>query len=112
MQQYKLKIDARKFFSDDYAKTIESSDYWKKKLIPIELLDEVPRVYIDYGHESTLSSGNKATHSCGWRAAGKKAEFHFTVKVSDMEYVDYDNINIGELMDKIQETMNEFIDLK
>ncbi len=108
MEKFKLKVAARQFFSDSYTKRIEEMKFWKSVGIPKELLDEVDNVYIEYGHEKTLESGNKSSTLCGWDGNKKEADFRFTVKVQDISHTNYDKCDIPKLMDKMQKVVNEF----
>jgi len=102
--KYKLKVKARRFFPE-MSKDVEKIEFWKKNVIPIQLLDEVDLVYIEYGQKAC--SGEKRALE-GWSLTPLKAQFTFTLKVMDVEYNDYNKINIPELMDKIQIVVNRF----
>ena len=107
MQKYKLKVEARQFFNDSYAKEIKDKDSWKNLGIPIELLNEVNNVYIQYGHEENLSKST-VTSLRSWDGHKQKAEFRFTIKVQDIDNENYNNCNIPKLMDEMQEVVNNF----
>lgn len=105
MEKFKLKKDARHFFKKDLSEKIEKLDWWKKIGIPIELLDEVDVVYIEFGNEE-----RPGFVSCrGWSGKNNEANFKFTIKVVDIEHKDYEKIDTVELMDEIQRVINEFI---
>ncbi len=106
-QKYKLKVDARKFFSKEYARHIEPMTFWKSVEVPIQLLDEVDLVYVDYGHESVLESGTKYSSLSGW-SGQEGAQYKFTIKVQDMKNAEYEKVNIHELMDEFQKVANRF----
>lgn len=105
-QKYKLKVNARQFFSKEYARHIEPMTFWKSVEVPIQLLDEVDLVYVDYGHESVLDSGTKYNSLSGWRK--EEADFKFTIKVQEMTSKEYNEVNIHELMDEFQKIANKF----
>lgn len=105
--KYKLKVEARQFFDEKDSKVVEKLEYWKDNLIPIQLLEEVDLVYIEYGQED--DSGEIKTRTLqGWNQDPLRAHFDFTLKFRDLEYDDYKKINIPELMDKIQVVVNIF----
>lgn len=110
MKKYKLKEQARQFFDEQLHKEIESIEYWKKKEIPHQLLDEVPIVYIEYGHQENNKDGNGAIvkHLNSWNGDKRVGEFRFTLKVSDIGYVQADRVNISELMDAMQGVTDRF----
>jgi hypothetical protein len=108
MTKYKLKKEARQFFEDKYHQEIKEISFWKDLCIPIQLLDEVDIVYVDYGHESILTSGTKTSSLKGWSREGKRAEFRFSLQVNDIEISDYEKVDIVELMDEIQKVTNSY----
>ena len=104
MKKYRLKKEARQFFDGELGKEIQPIKYWNSKTIPIELLDEVERVWVVLGHEN----GN-STSLDGWTSQrGGEAHFHFTIKAMDIENSDYNAVKIPELMDEIQKACNKF----
>lgn len=109
MDKYRLKPDARKFFDKKLHHENQKMIWWQKYYgIPIELLDEVEMVYIDYGHSYKLESGTKTANLQGWQSDGRKARFHFTVKIDDIEHKDYDKINLADVMQEIQTVLNDY----
>lgn len=107
--KYKLKVNARQFFNKERSKDINTAEWWKKHYsIPIELLDEVDMVYVDYGHLRILSSGTEVQDLHGWSSEGGKAHFEFTLKVLDLEYDKYKGVQIPKLMDEIQKVCNKY----
>ncbi len=106
MEKYKLKVAARQFFKKSLHDDIYELSIWKKEGIPIELLDEVDKVYINYGHERTHRDGYKSSDLQGWDK--EKAEFKFTIIFPEMDYNDYDKVSIPELMDEMQKVTNRF----
>lgn len=106
--KYKLKVNARQFYPTELHRYTETLEVWKKKNIPIELLDEVDVVYITFGHEKELSGGTKTASLCGWKSEGQEAHFHFTLKVSDISNQDYNKVSISELMDNMQKITNNY----
>lgn len=106
-QKFKLKKQARQFFDEKYHKAIKELKYWQEEKIRSELLDEVDAVYVDYGHEHTLSSGTRCSDLSGWDS--EKAQFKFTVNILDIKNTDYEKIKVAEMMDEIQKTLNKYV---
>lgn len=106
--KYKLKIDARRFFDEKHHTDVCELKYWKDHEIPIQVLDEVDRVYIDLGHEYSLSTGTKSRSISGWKNDGKEAHLNFSLKVLDIEHKEYKSINVPEVMDEIQKVVNKY----
>lgn len=104
IEKYKLKADARKFFDEKHHANINELKTWNAMGIPIQVLDEVESVYIDYGQENTYKSSSLR----GWSAEGKIAKFRFTIIVNDIDMVDYEKTNMPELMDELQKIANKF----
>ena len=103
-QKYKLNPDARKFFDEHLQREVQTKDWWEKQVIPIQLLEEVPNVYIEYGRKiSEYSTSLKE-----WQTDGKRAKFEFTISVNDISYADYNKVSIPFLMDKIQSVVNDY----
>ena len=105
--KYKLKKEARQFFDENLHNEIKTKEFWEKQLISIALLDEVDRVYIDYGRRTSQNSANL----CGWSSNNgivPEAHFDFTVKVSDIDYKDYVKVKPSDLMDEMQKVLNRF----
>lgn len=101
--KYKLKKDARQFFDEKYHEKIQPLEYWNEITVHKNLLDEVERCYIDYGHEF-----GTRTDLSGWTSIGNKAEFRFTLNVTDINNTDYDKVNVAELMDEMQKVCNKY----
>jgi len=55
IQKYKLKVEARKFFDEKHHTEMYDLKTWNAMGIPIQVLDEVEMVYIEYGHENKVS---------------------------------------------------------
>lgn len=108
MEKFKLKIEARQFFSDNYAKEIQEMKFWENIGISKELLKKVENIYIQYGHEKKLSENAKSISLCGWDGSKKESEFRFTIKIEDISHTNYNKCNIPELMDKMQKVVNQF----
>lgn len=107
--KYKLKVDARKFFPEKLHEEVQDMKLWQKHhCIPIELLDEVDKVYLEFGHSYKLKSGSKTSDLCGFDNTKKKGKFHFTVNVDDFKYENYKSVKISELMDAIQKVLNTY----
>lgn len=103
-QKYKLKPDARKYFDDHLQREVQAKEWWEKKVIPIQLLEEVPNIYIEYGRKISECS----TTLKGWQSDGERAKFEFTLVVNDISYPDYNKVSIPYLMDKIQSVVNDY----
>ena len=104
--KYKLKVDARKFFTKEYSRHIEPIRFWESVNIHINLLDEVDTVYVDYGHESVLESGTKTSSLSGWNK--DFADFRFAIKFPEMKHDQYEKVKIHELMDEFQKVANRY----
>ncbi len=104
MERYRLKKEARQFFKDKYHTDIEAFEYWEEKKIPIEVLEEVEKVYLKYG----ISNGDRVVSLCGLDHAKKLSHFEFTVMVEDITYNEYKSVNTSKMMDKIQIVLNQF----
>ena len=104
---YRLKKEARQFFSERMAKQIAKLEYWEKQNVHMNLLEQVENVYVEYGIKDTPNSASL----CGWSSNNgvtPSAEFRFTLKVNDIELNQYQTVNIPDLMDAIQEAANKF----
>lgn len=106
MARYKLKKEARQFFEENLHKEIKPLQFWLDERISERLLDEVDKVYINYG----IKTSESAAQLCGWSSNNGEpnAHFHFTVIVDDMSLNDYKNIEIAEVMDEIQKVLNKY----
>ncbi len=111
--KFKLKVDARKFFDEKYHEKIMAQQDWEHNCIPLQLLDEVERVYIDYGHDR-LNSDKKCASSnlCGWESKQKDSEgqshYQFTLKIQDISNKEYQKVNVPILMDELQKVANTY----
>lgn len=108
IQKYRLKADARKFFDEKFHTHVRNLEEWNKEGFPIQLLDEVPNVYVSYGHEKVLDGGLKYSNLKGWNSntGNPQAHFHFTVWMNDITSQEYGHVQVDKLMDKIQEVLN------
>jgi hypothetical protein len=108
MEKFKLKVEARQFFSESYAKEIQEMKFWERLGIPKQLLDEVDNVYIEYGHKKQLSKDAKAINLCGWSGTKNEAEFLFTIKIKDISNFAYSKVDVPKLMDEMQKVVSKF----
>jgi hypothetical protein len=102
MKKYKLKKEARNFFVDKFHTVNETLEWWNKNLINIELLDEVPMVYVERGRWTGESSRSLSQFS------KDGAIFEFTVHAPDLKMKDYEEMKTAELMDEIQRVLNKY----
>jgi len=102
MKKYKLKPDARKFFDDKYSTEIETIEWWNRKQFPIQLLDEIPAVFVTYGRQVSECSRNISEYS------KDGAIFEFTVHAPGLTAHDYEGMKTNELMDEIQKVLNKY----
>jgi len=105
-KKYKLKQEVRKFFPKMQQKEVGTLDSWKKNYtVGIEILEEVPRVYITAG----ISRDDDTTVSIsGWNSPSGEAHFHFTARIQDFDHKEYDEMNLPEAMDEIQKVLNKY----
>lgn len=103
MELFRLKNDARQFFPEKFHTKVMSQDQWEEEIIPINLLDEVEKVYVTPG--KPLGDNSKSIR--GWSGDNKKGEFHFTVHVTNMEYSEYESLSTSSIMDEIQNILNK-----
>lgn len=105
MSKYKLKKEARQFFEEKLHKEIKPLKFWNEETISERLLDEVDKVYVDYG----IKASESRTDLCGWSSNNGEpnAHFEFTVRVNDMPNDDYKNVKIADVMDEIQKVLNK-----
>ncbi len=104
MNKYKLKPEARKFFNKDLSTQVKDLSWWNKNVIPEELLNEVGKVHVEYGHRKSEIGISLS----GWKGEEQEGEFLFTVKVSDMSNKDYTAVNISVVMDEIQNVLDKY----
>jgi hypothetical protein len=102
MKKYKLKEDARKFFDYYLCKDVDVLEYWTKKCIPIQLLDEVGMVHVKYGRQTSKNS----VALCEFSKDG--AIFEFTICAPDLQVKEYEKMNIPALMDIIQKDIDKY----
>lgn len=109
-RKFKLKAEARRFFNEDEKLNMEIRElaWWKEHLIRQEFLQEVSRIYVDFGHEKISSTGLKSSQLSGWNSIGEEAHFNFTVKVLEIPNKQYRDMKIPELMDEIQMVIDKF----
>lgn len=105
MSHYKLKKEARQFFEEKFHKEVKPLKYWESLIISERLLDEVDKVYIEYGKKI----GDR-TELCGWSSNDgyPVARFEFTVYVNDMSDTNYENVKVSDVMDEIQAVLNKY----
>src|SRR6478609_10695196 len=106
--KYKLKKEARQFFKKDWHTDILTSDRWKKRSIPTELLDEVEKVYLSFG----ISTSDISKTLCGHKGNERESHFEFTVHVADHDWKEYEAVDRGALMDKIQSVLDTYFKRK
>ncbi len=106
MQKYRLKKEVREFFKDKFSTDIYSLETWRSYTIPEEILELVPKVHIIYGNEYITSSGTKVSSLKGCSGPDKEAKFHFTIVFSDITFNEYDEVDVAEVMDEIQQVLN------
>ena len=106
MTKFRLKKEARQFFKEKFHYEVKPLDYWESHIISPNLLDEVDRVYVEFGTKYTESE----TKLKGWSSnnGDPNAYFNFTVYVNNMGAKDYRNVNIPDVMDEIQKVLNRF----
>jgi len=114
---YKLKKDARHFFQgstiyDDVSKDIQQQKWWDDRGIHPLLLEEVPLVYVSYGHESVSQSGTISRDLKGWSSPDKSSHYNFSIKVSDPDGKIYRDVKIEEVMDHIQLVLDNYFKSK
>ena len=104
---FKLKKEARQFFSDNMAKKIAKIGFWENEKVHMNLLEQVENVYVDFGIKDSPNSSSLS----GWSSndgGTPTAEFRFTLKVADITNRQYRDVNIPDLMDAIQKVANKF----
>jgi len=99
--KYKLKPEARKFFKSNQTDILPLKA-WEKLKVHINLLDELPVVYITKG----IKEGSTTHISAYSGIDGSK--FHFTLNIDEIDGKQHKKINIPKLMDLIQETTDKF----
>lgn len=110
MKKYRLKKEARQFFDEKYHTEAQEVKWWKSNEIPIQLLEEVERVYVVYGHEKPLlGSGTRSWSLNGWSGEAKEAEIRFAIKIADIDHSDYESLEIEKIMDEIQKVLNSHL---
>lgn len=104
MEKYRLKKEARQFFKKKHHTDIKTEEEWFKNRIPIEVLEEVEKVYLKYG----VKTSEAAASLCGLDHGEKLAHFEFTVIVEDITFKEYESVDTSEMMDKIQKVLNQY----
>lgn len=106
MKNFRLKKEAVQFFHKDLATSICEFDFWKKKGVDINALEEVEEMYIKYGHKTSENSSSLS----GWDEKG--THFHFTIYFPSTKWMEHDKFVNGkitrELMNEIQSEINDF----
>jgi hypothetical protein len=102
MKKYKLKKEARDFFADKYHTVNETLEWWNKNLISIELLNEIPMIFVEIGRWTSECSRNVSQFS------KEGAIFEFTVHAPDLKVKDYEEMKTAELLDEIQKVLNKY----
>lgn len=110
---YKMKKDARHFFQNslehkDHSSEIKPLKWWEENSIHPALLDEVPLVYVSYGHERVSELGTISRDLRGWSSPDKSSRYNFTIICSDPDGYIYQNIKIEEVMDQIQGVLDKY----
>lgn len=110
-KKYKLKPAALQFFSDKYHTEINTLSWWKNLTVSKNLLDEVDRCYVYYGHRKELSKDTTMISQTSWDSTKNNglARFDFSLYINDVDYKKYKDIKTRELMDQIQSTVNKHI---
>lgn len=110
-KKYKLKTAALQFFSEKYHTEINTLFWWNNLTVGKNLLDEVDRCYLYYGHIKELSKNTTMTSCKGWDSTKNngQARFDFSLYITDIEKNQFEDIKTRELMDKIQLTVNKHI---
>lgn len=105
MNLYKLKKEARQFFPGDLSYKTMPLERWESLIIPVNLLDEVEKVYIDFGRKDGIRTDLR-----GWSSndGSPNAHFEFTVRVNDIENEEYKEVSIPDVMDEIQKVLNKY----
>jgi hypothetical protein len=98
-QFYKLNPDARRFFDEKFHTQVKELKWWNEQGIPVNILDEMPAVYLTFGHER-----DNSTALSGWDNNG--AHFHFTIKIADMSSESYNKTIVPAIMDEIQKVLD------
>lgn len=101
---FKLKKEVRKFFPDDLQEKTMTLLEWNKNNISAFILDRVGRVYVTKGRQD----GENSKFISSWYAQDMTAKFGVTVNVDAIDYEEYNNVDFALMMDKIENTLNEF----
>jgi hypothetical protein len=110
-QKWRLKKEARQFFEKrGFVNNRLSLCHWMEHhKIPEELLEMVENCHVTFGHDSVSEYGTRSSSLSGWKSDGKTAHFQFTVWVGEIEQSDYRDIDINDLLDEIQKTLNRYL---
>lgn len=107
MNKYRLKKEARQFFKPDMALRISPMSFWEKETVHPALLDEVERVNVTYGKQTGMDSRTMSNWKSDDGDGKSVANFFFTVTLNDCTNEEYNDVNVAELMDKIQAAINK-----
>ena len=102
MSKFRLKKEARQFFTDNLSKEVKDLPYWERQGIHENLLEPVEKVFVSYG----IKKNECLTGCSGWSC--DISHFDFTIYVQDIGYIEHDKIKVCELMDKIQKVINSY----
>lgn len=102
--KYKLKVKARIFFDDKFHTSVEALSWWENHVIGLPLLDEVNKIYVEYGHEASP----KCKMLKGWSSEGGIAHFPFTVNINEVTCKDHEEVDVCEVMDEIQKVLDKY----
>jgi hypothetical protein len=108
-KKFRLKKEVCHLFGDGYKRGIKEMHLWNADGIPAQILEEVERLHISYGHKSISFNGLSSSNLSGWTSEGNKAEFHFTVTLNGVSSEEYNDIDPRKLMDDIQYAINAFV---
>jgi hypothetical protein len=97
---YKLNSDARRFFDEKYHTEVKELKWWNDQGIPINILDEMPVVYLTFGVKTSEYSVSLSEWGNG---VGK---FHFTVNVDKIDLKTQETVSRSMLMDEIQKVLD------
>lgn len=106
-QKFKLKKEARAFFKEYLGRRIQTLESWNKDNIPIQLIEKTDLCYVYFGHDEKTEDGVH-TMLNKWESDGKCADFRFTLRIDDIEYKEYNSVEIAEVMDEIQVVLNKY----
>ena len=108
MAKYKLKEEAKQFFSEGLHDHIGEVFHWQDFYgIPVALLDEIKKleVRVVIGHDGSFDAKISQIN-----LQKMEAEFYFTVKVSNIGLVKAENIRTDKLQSVLQNVANKFFE--